>query len=230
MNITIIPAAGRGKRMASPTSKQFLLLDGKPVLAHTLQAFEDAKLVDGVIIVGKAKDLEQCKNKIVKKYGFQKVIAYVIGGRRRQDSVGNALKVLPPETETVTVHDGARPLVTPELIDRAVSEAKNRPAVIVGLPVKNTIKKITARDMVDYTLDRPRLWAIQTPQVFKAQILLHAHRVARADKVWGTDDAMLVEKIGHPVRVIAGSEENIKITTPNDLLIAEAILAARKKR
>lgn len=229
MNITIIPAAGRGKRMASPTSKQFLLLAGKPVLAHTLAAFEDAELVDGVIVVGKAKDLEFCKTKIVKKYGFKKVTGYVIGGRRRQDSVANALKALPPDTQTVIVHDAARPLVTPDLIDRAIREAKKWPALTVGMPVKNTIKRITAGELVEYTLDRPRLWAIQTPQVFKADVLLHAHRVAKTDKLWGTDDTMLVEKIGHPVRVIEGSEENIKITTPIDMLIAEAIISRRKK-
>ncbi len=229
MNVTIIPAAGRGKRMASPTSKQFLMLAGKPVLAHTLAAFEDAKLVDGVIVVGKAKDIEFCKTKIVKKYGFKKIINYVIGGRRRQDSVANALIALPPDTETVIVHDAARPLITPDLIDKAIKEAKNWPALTVGLPVKNTIKRINTEELVEYTLDRPRLWSIQTPQVFKADVLLHAHRVAKADKLWGTDDTMLVEKTGKPVRVILGSEENIKITTPIDMLIAEAILAKRKK-
>ncbi len=229
MNVTIIPAAGRGKRMASPTSKQFLMLAGKPVLAHTLAAFEEAKLVDGVIVVGKAKDIEFCKNKIVKKYGFKKIISYVIGGRRRQDSVANALIALPPDTEIVIVHDAARPLVTPELIDRAIKEAKNWPALTVGMPVKNTIKRITAGELVEYTLDRPRIWAIQTPQVFKADVLLHAHRVAKVEKLWGTDDTMLVEKTGKPVRVILGSEENIKITTPIDMLIAEAIIAKRKK-
>lgn len=215
--------------MAAPTSKQFLLLAGKPVLAHTLAAFEEAKLVDGVIVVGKAQDLEFTKTKIVKKYGFKKVIGYVIGGRRRQDSVANALKSLPPEAETVIVHDAARPLVTPELIDRSIKEAKKWPALTVGMPVKNTIKRITTDELVEYTLDRPRLWAIQTPQVFKTDVLLHAHRVAKAEKLWGTDDTMLVEKIGHPVRVIQGSDENIKITTPIDMVIAEAIIAKRKK-
>ncbi len=229
MNVTIIPAAGRGKRMASPTSKQFLLLAGKPVLAHTLAAFEKAKLVDSVIVVGKAKDIEFCKKRIVEKYGFKKIIGYVIGGRRRQDSVANALIALPPETETVIVHDAARPLVTPELIDKAIKEAKNWPALTVGLPVKNTIKRINTEELVEYTLDRPRLWSIQTPQVFKADVLMHAHRVAKTDKLWGTDDTMLVEKTGKPVRVIPGSEENIKITTPIDMLLAEAIIAKRKK-
>lgn len=229
MNVTIIAAAGRGKRMASPTSKQFLLLAGKPVLAHTLEAFEAATLVDAVIIVGKSKDIAFCKEKIVKKFGFKKIIEYVIGGRRRQDSVANALKALPPETDMVIVHDAARPLVTAKLIDTAIREAKNWPALTLGLPTKNTIKRITTGELVEYTLDRPRLWTIQTPQVFKADVLLHAHRVAKMEKIWGTDDTMLVEKIGQPVRVIPGSNENIKITTPIDMVIAEAILEKRKK-
>ena len=229
MNVTIIPAAGRGKRMVSSTSKQFLKLGDRPVLAHTLQAFEDAKTVDAIIIVGTSKDLELCQ-KIVEKYGINKVIAYIIGGRRRQDSVYNGLKALPPETEYVIVHDGARPLVTPELIDRTVRAAKNKPAGTVGLPAKNTIKRVTKDDVVEYTLDRPRIFAIQTPQVFQTHTLVIAHRIARDENIWGTDDAMLVEKTGRPVYVIRGSEENIKITTPIDLTIAEAILAARAKK
>lgn len=227
MNVAIIAAAGRGTRMASTTSKQFLLLDGIPVLAHTLRAFEAAKSIDRVIIVGKAKDMDYCRDMITAPYGFKKIIAYVVGGRHRQDSVNNALKALPDQTEIIVVHDGARPLVTPELIDRTVAEAKHWPAVIVGNPVKNTIKRVTAEEVVDYTVDRGQLWAIHTPQAFKADVLIHAHRVAKQAKFYGTDDATLVEKINHPVRVIQGDEQNIKITTPIDLIIAEAIIKSR---
>jgi 2-C-methyl-D-erythritol 4-phosphate cytidylyltransferase len=227
MNVAIIAAAGRGTRMASTTSKQFLLLNGIPVLAHTLKAFEDAKSIDSVIIVGKAKDMDYCRDNITEPYGFKKIIAYVVGGRHRQDSVANALKSLPDGVETVVVHDGARPLVTPEIIDKSVAEAKHWPAVIVGNPVKDTIKRITTGEVVDYTIDRGQLWSIYTPQAFKADVLIHAHRVAKQAKFYGTDDATLVEKINHTVRVIPGDEDNIKITTPIDLKVAEAILKVR---
>jgi 2-C-methyl-D-erythritol 4-phosphate cytidylyltransferase len=229
MNVAIVAAAGRGTRMASTTSKQFLLLDDRPVLAHTLAAFEAAASIDAVIIVGKAKDIEACKTDVVEAYGFTKVTNYVIGGHHRQDSVNNALKLLPSDAVTVVVHDGARPLVTPELIDRAVAETKHWPAVIPGIPVKDTIKRVTTGEVVEYTIDRGQMWAIQTPQAFKADVLIHAHRVAKQAKFYGTDDATLVEKINHPIRVIPGSEENIKITTPIDLIIAEAIVRARRQ-
>lgn len=228
MIVTIIPAAGRSKRMKSDASKQFLLLDGIPVLAHTLRAFEESPSIDQVIVVGNAKDLDYCRGKIVKRFDFKKVAHLVKGGRRRQDSVFNGLKVLPDEAAVVVVHDGARPLVTPELIEKAIREIKKWPALVVGVPVKDTIKETTADEVVSHTLDRPRLWAVQTPQVFRANVLLEAHYQARADKVWGTDDAMLVERLGYNIKVIDGLEENLKITTPLDMVMAEAILARRK--
>lgn len=228
MIVTIIPAAGRSKRMVSPTSKQFMALDNMPVLAHTLKAFEQSKKVDQVIVVGNAKDLSYCRNHLFKKYDFKKVTHLIQGGRRRQDSVFKGLQALPPDTEYVVIHDGARPLVTPELIDKAIAEVKRSSAVVVGIPLKDTIKVATQDQVVEYTLDRPRLWAIQTPQVFKTEILVRAHRQARADKFWGTDDASLVERMGNPVKVIMGSEENVKITTPIDMVTARAILMGRR--
>lgn len=228
MIVTIIPAAGRSKRMASPTSKQFMFLDNMPVLAHTLKAFERSKKTDEVIVVGNAKDLDFVRSNILKKYDFKKVTHLIQGGRRRQDSVFKGLQALPPDTEYVVVHDGARPLITPELIDKAISEVKRWSAVVVGIPLKDTIKLATQDQVVEYTLDRPRLWAIQTPQVFKTEILFRAHRQAKLDKVWGTDDAMLVERIGYPVKVLMGSEENVKITTPLDMVTARAILMRRR--
>jgi 2-C-methyl-D-erythritol 4-phosphate cytidylyltransferase len=230
MNAAIIPAAGRGTRMSSPTSKQFLLLAGRPVLAHTLAAFEAADSIDMVIVVGMAKDLKDCREQVVDAYGFKKVIAYVIGGRHRQDSVNNALKKVPADVEVIVVHDGARPLATPDLINRAVAETKHWPAVVVGTPVKDTIKRVTASEVVDYTFDRGEMWAIQTPQAFRAEVLIQAHRVAKQARFYGTDDATLVEKINHPVRVIPGPEENIKITTPIDMVIAAAVLAERARK
>ncbi len=227
MNVAIIAAAGRGTRMASPTSKQLLLLAGRPVLAHTLAAFEAADSIDAVIIVGKRKDMDMVRVDIVEAFGFTKVIKYAVGGRDRQDSVNNALKVLPPDTTVIVVHDGARPLVTTALIERAVAETKHWPAVVPGIPVKDTIKRVTQEEVVEYTIDRGHMWAIQTPQAFRADVLIHAHRVAKQAKFYGTDDATLIEKINHPIRVIPGLEENIKITTPIDMVIAAAIINDR---
>lgn len=216
--------------MASRSSKQFLLLDGMPVLAHTLKVFEESEAIDKIIVVGNAKDLDYCRKKIIERYGFKKVSDLVRGGRRRQDSVFNGLKALPAETDLVLIHDGARPLVPAELVNKAVSELKGWSALVPGIPVKDTIKVASLDRFVMYTLDRPRLFLIQTPQVFKAKVLLEAHWQARSDDIWGTDDAMLVERLGIPVKVIEGSEENIKITTPVDILIAEAILERRRKK
>lgn len=229
MIVTIIPAAGRSKRMRSHASKQFLLLKGMPVLAHTLKAFEESDAVDKVIVVGNAKDLDYCRRRIIKRFGFKKVTSLIKGGRRRQDSVFNGLKILPPDTDIVLVHDGARPLVTPKLINKAVSGLKDWPALVVGVPVKDTIKETTSDQMVTHTLDRPRLWSVQTPQAFKANVLSEAHWQAKSDGFWGTDDAMLVERLGYPIKMIMGSEENIKITTPIDVRIAEIILERRNK-
>ncbi len=228
MIVTIIPAAGRSKRMASATSKQFLMLDGIPVLAHTLRVFEESSSIDEVIVVGNAKDLDFCRDKIIKRFGFKKITHLLRGGRKRQDSVAKGLKVLPPNTELVLIHDGARPLVTDKLIGEAVAQARKWPAVVVGVPVKDTIKVATRDRVVDQTLDRPRLWAIQTPQVFQTDILVRAHKRAKDDKFWGTDDAMLVERIGYSVKIIEGSEENIKVTTPIDMVTTSAILRRRK--
>lgn len=230
MNVTIIPAAGRSKRMAAPTSKQYLMLGGMPVLARTLQVFEQCPVVDRIIVVGNSKDLEYCREKILKHYGFEKVTNLVQGGRRRQDSVFKGLQALPSETQVVIIHDGARPLVTPDLIERAVAEMKRWPAVVVGVPVKDTIKMTSPDGLIEQTLDRPRLWAVQTPQVFKPDLLMRAHRQAKVDKFWGTDDASLVERIGYSIKVIMGSEENVKITTPIDMVTAEGILRQREGR
>lgn len=213
--VAIITAAGYGKRMGKP--KQFLELNGKPILERTIAVFERARIIDEIIVVVNEEDVGW-----VKKSG--KVRQVVGGGKERQVSVFNGLKVLPGDTEIVAIHDGARPFITSEIIENAIVEAKKVGAVVVGVPVKDTIKKVSSKQLaVSSTVDRSQLWAAQTPQVFKKDIILKAYQAGK-DKFQVTDDAMLVEKMGKPVKMVMGSYQNIKITTPEDLIIAEGII------
>lgn len=222
--IAIISAAGQGKRMGKP--KQFLEIGGRPILEHTLSVFEECKAIDGIILVVNQEDLTRAK-----ELKFSKLLKVVAGGAERQDSVYNGLKVLPKEAEIVVIHDGARPFVTSSIIEKAVEEAKQSGAVVVGVPLKDTVKKMTNNQIrmtnegaiIVETLDRKNLWAAQTPQVFKREIILRAYEEGRS-KYQVTDDAMLVEKLGIPVKMVMGSYKNIKITTPDDLIFAEGII------
>ncbi|MGE5591611.1 MAG: 2-C-methyl-D-erythritol 4-phosphate cytidylyltransferase [Bacillota bacterium] len=222
----IIPAAGQGTRMGGGTAKQFLPLLGKPMLAHTLAAFEAATSITQVVLVVGSDLLDACRREIVERYGFRKVHGIVPGGKERQDSVYSGLRSLGPGYDLVMVHDAARPLVTPEILDRAVAEARGKGAVVAAVPVKDTIKVVDAGAVVE-TPERDRLWAAQTPQVFPYALLLEAHQAALEDGFMGTDDAALVERLGRPVHIVEGSPENLKITTPEDLMLAEAILSRR---
>ncbi len=223
--IAIIPAAGAGVRMGGVRPKQFLTLSDRPILARTLVPFQLSQTVDGVIIVAPSEDVEFCRKTIVEKYQFQKVIKVVAGGTKRQDSVRLGLAAAPKNCRLVVIHDGVRPLITAMDIDRIVMEAERHPAVIVGLPVKETLKSVNADQMVTGTYDRSHAWLIQTPQVFQFKDILRAHQTAFKED-WGelTDDAALIEKLGISVRVMAGSQNNIKITTPHDLALAGFLL------
>jgi 2-C-methyl-D-erythritol 4-phosphate cytidylyltransferase len=224
MNVAIIAAAGIGRRMGSG-GKQYLPLRGEPVLAHALRAFQACFEVYQIIIVSAEVDIDRCRD-LVKKYDFGKVTQIIKGGEERQDSVFNALQVVPKQAEIVVVHDGARPLVTPEIIKRSLDELEGWDGVIVGVPAKDTLKLVEAQAVVE-TLDRERIWQVQTPQVFRADLLTEAYRAAITKGYYGTDDAALMEQLGYKIKVTMGSYENIKITTPEDLVIAEAILAQR---
>ncbi|MBU1027246.1 MAG: 2-C-methyl-D-erythritol 4-phosphate cytidylyltransferase [Candidatus Margulisbacteria bacterium] len=216
--VAIITAAGFGKRMGQP--KQFIELAGKSILERTLSVFDNCKLIDSIILVVNQEDVERAK-----KFKFEKLEQVVAGGKERQDSVSNGLKVLAKEVEIVVIHDGARPFVTLEIIENSVRETEKAGAVVVGVPVKDTIKEVgeLSGSRVAGTLDRQKLWAAQTPQVFKKDIILQAYSDG-ATRCQVTDDAMLVEKLGVPVKMVMGSYRNIKITTPEDLLIARAFL------
>jgi 2-C-methyl-D-erythritol 4-phosphate cytidylyltransferase len=223
----LIPAAGTGKRMGSAPAKQFLALGDKPILAHTLLAFQRASEIDEIIPILSQEDLELCLGEIIEAFHITKVKALVVGGKERQDSVANGLRKLEKDAAIVVVHDGVRPFVTPEMIKESVDCAKKGECVATGVPIKDTIKEVTDQGIVLQTLDRSRLWAIQTPQAFPVKALMRAYEEAAKKRIYGTDDATIVERTGGSVRVIMGSYENIKITTPEDLLLAEEILKRR---
>jgi len=222
--VAIIPAAGSGIRMESKRAKQFLSLDGKPILALTLEPFQEST-VDAIILVVPLDDLEYCKKEIVERFGFTKVKKIVPGGKWRQDSVRFGLEATEGKYDLVLIHDGVRPLIEKRLIERVIKEAMVNRAVITALPAKETVKEVNdLRDVVK-TYDRKRVWMVQTPQAFRYQDILNAHHKA-LKQGWeeATDDALLVEKSGITVKVVEGSEKNIKVTTPDDLELARFLL------
>lgn len=226
----IVLAAGQGRRMGTETQKQYLEILGKPVLWYSLEAFQKSEIIDDIIIVvGKGQE-EYCKKEIVEKYQIQKVKKIVSGGAERYHSVWNGLKEL-QESGYVFIHDGARPFVDEEMIKRAYENVLQYKACVVGMPVKDTIKIADSSRFAQETPDRNRVWSVQTPQVFEATIIKNAYEILlkqEDDSV--TDDAMVVEKIlGKKVKLVQGSYENIKITTPEDLDIARVLAEKRKK-
>lgn len=216
-NIAIIVAGGKGKRMGQP--KQFLKIAGKPMLAWTVDVFQRVKAVNGIILVVTEEQMAQAK-----RLKASKIIAIVPGGPARQDSVRNGLAALPKSAQIVLIHDGARPAVTPVMINAALKEVRDCGAVVVGVPVRDTIKRVKyqgAKVLESETIPRHDLWAAQTPQAFTVQIIKKAYE-RLAENV--TDDAMAVEKLGIKVKMVMGSPENLKVTTPEDLKIMAAIL------
>ena len=229
--IAIIPAAGFGIRMNAGIPKQFLKLDGKPILAVTLEKFNRCPLVDGIVLVVPVDDIGFCINEIVKKYKLNKVLRVTAGGKRRQDSVRAGIEAIEGECDFVLIHDGVRPFVSTETIQNSIEAIKDERAVITAVPVKDTVKKVSEKGYVAKTYDRKLLWLVQTPQVFRYDDIRNAHRKAEAE-AWEevTDDAMLMEKLGIPVKVVVGSEENIKVTTPHDLAYAEFLLDKKNEK
>lgn len=224
-NIAIIPAAGTGSRMQTGVNKQYLLLDGQPILAHTLALFEHHPGIDRICIVVPAGEIDYCRAEIVHRYGLIKVSAMIAGGPTRQDSVANALYGCGAAADDlVVIHDGARPLLTAPLLDDLLVAAAACGAATLGVPVKDTIKRVRA-GMIIATPERSELWQVQTPQAFRFELLCAAHHQARVDGFIATDDAMLVERLPHGVAMVPGSYRNIKITTPEDLAIASAFLS-----
>ena len=223
MNSVVIVSAGRGSRMKADINKQFLKLQNKEVIAHTIDKFYNNENIGEIIVVVSEDEAEFFKINIIEKYGY-KNIKIAFGGSERQDSVYNGLKMVDENCKIVLIHDGARPFVNNETIDSAIESAKENKCVIVGVPVKDTIKVIDENNNVCDTPDRSTLWSIQTPQVFDYSLIMKAHEKAREDNYYGTDDSMLMEYFGQKVKVVEGSYNNIKITTPEDLKIGEEIL------
>lgn len=220
----IVLAAGTGKRMNTKVHKQYLLLQEKPILYYSLKAFEDSH-VDEIILVTGAEEIEFCRKEIVEKYGLGKVRAIVEGGRERYHSVYEGLKAA-GETDYVLIHDGARPFVSQDIIERISEAVCEYRACVAGMPVKDTIKISDEEGFAKETPNRSSVWMVQTPQAFSYPLIYDAYtRMLEKEDAAITDDAMVVERMTNcKVRLIDGSYRNIKITTPEDLLIAEQFL------
>ena len=227
----IIPAAGIGRRMQCDTPKQYLSLAGKPILAHTLAVFENMPEVTEVTVVAQPAALDFCQNQVITPFGFKKVLRLVPGGKERQDSVYNALKVLHRQNDwdLILVHDGVRPFVTAAEVRQVIRVAAEHGAAILALPAQDTVKKVKREGLIHKTLNRQEIWLAQTPQAFHAGIIWRAFMEAYGREFYGTDEASLLEPLGVPVMVVPGSPFNIKVTTPEDLVIAEAIYQLRQK-
>ena len=223
MNGVVIVAAGSGSRMKRDINKQFIKLDGKEIIAYTIEKFYKSEDIGDIVIVIKENEEKYFIENIINKYGFDNIkLAY--GGKERQDSVYNGIKKLNRNCEIVLIHDGARPFVNEYIIKNSIKEAKENNAVVVGVPVKDTIKVVDSDGNIVDTPNRSLLWSVQTPQSFKYEIITRAYEYAYSNDYYGTDDAMLVEHIGYNVKMIEGSYDNIKITTEEDLHFGIQIL------
>lgn len=220
----VVLAAGAGKRMNSTVHKQYVLLDEKPVLYYALKAFEESETTEIILVVGAGEE-EYCRTQIIDKYGIGKIRAIVQGGRERYHSVYAGLMAA-QGADYVLIHDGARPLVTTDMIGRCIACVRTGQPCVVGMPVKDTIKVVDGDGFAKETPDRRTLWQMQTPQTFPYRMIMDAYeKIIAADDGTVTDDAMVLEKVtGQRVKVIEGSYQNLKITTPEDLLVASAYL------
>lgn len=230
-NLAIVLSGGRGSRMSSDIPKQYLKLGDETVLSHTLHAFEQCSFIDEIIVVAADEYLEYCKREIVDAYGIKKVSLVTAGGKERYDSVCCGLKAFQDrrcqyERVNVFIHDGARPLLTQAVLERCLEGVNKYNACAAGVPVKDTIKVCSLDGKVEKTPDRNTLWAVQTPQVFEYDLILKGHEQLQRESVPGiTDDAMIAEQIlKHEVYMVTGDYRNLKITTPEDLILAEALL------
>ncbi len=222
----LIVAAGKGLRMGGPVSKQFISIGGRTILAHTLAVFDQAPEIDRIVLVIPEAETAWVRTRILDGSGLSKPPDLVAGGRHRQDSVYHGLCHIPEADGIVLIHDGVRPFVTPGQIAATLAMARETGACILALPLTDTLKETGPGRRIRSTLDRTSVWAAQTPQTFHLSVIRQAHQAARRDGYIGTDDARLVERMGQPVSVVPGSRFNIKITTPDDLILAKALLAA----
>ena len=219
----VVPAGGTGTRMGGTVPKQFLELDGKPILYYTLKTLQDCGIISELILVVPEKEYDNaCTDWLGKPEIVTKV---VVGGEKRQDSVYNGFCELSPQTEIVLVHDGVRPFLSHQMIQESVDAAREYGAAITAIPVNDTIKRVDDSGLVSQTVDREGLWRVQTPQVFRYELLQEAFKKANSEKFYGTDEGTLIEHLGKPVKVVEGSEQNIKITRPEDLRLSEIFIS-----
>lgn len=223
MNCGIVVAAGKSERVGKDVDKAFLSLGNKPVIAYSLQAFEKCHDIDSVVLVVR-KDRVESARAMVSLFGYSKVTRIVAGGAKRQISVANGLAMVSPETSVVTVHDGARPCVTPELISETIKSAKRYGSGVAGIKITDTVKYVDAGITVTKTIDRSKLWAVQTPQSFKLDLLEKAFAAVKKKGITVTDEAQAVELVVNDVKLVSSIASNIKITNADDLVLAAALL------
>ena len=228
-NVALILAAGQGKRMGLGINKQFIELKGKPVLYYTLEAFSNNKNIDEIFLVCAEGEVEYCRENVVNKFNFSKVKDIVKGGLERQDSVYNGLKAI-NSCDIVLIHDGARPFLTDAIIDKGIDMAKIHGACTCGVKSKDTIKIKEDSGFSKETLNRENTFLVQTPQCFKYDIILDCHKRLNSNRTLVTDDTMVVEIFNHKVYLYDGDYSNIKITTPEDMIVGESILNNRKNK
>ena len=221
----IIPAAGRGKRIGASVPKQFLEIQGEPLLHHTLTVFAYCKLISYVVLVMPRTDVDEVGKDWLNKYEIVREV--VVGGEQRQDSVYNGFNSLEEKTDIVVVHDGVRPFTTPQMITATVEGAQQYGAAITAIPISDTVKQV-ADGFVKQTIPREGLWRVQTPQAFQYGLLQKAFKKAKEDSYYGTDEGALIEYLGKGVKIVPGSELNIKITRKEDLALGESLLSRIK--
>ena len=226
--VALVPAAGAGRRLGIGKAKPFRCLGQRPLIGYALESLDRCPEIDSIVIIVSAKEQEYCRQEIIPACNLHKPWQLVVGGVQRQESVYNGLKILHGLADTVVVHDAARPLISVQLLQQCILEAQKCGACIVGVPVRDTLKKVGQRDIIDKTIPRSHLWMAQTPQGFHYDLLWNAHQKALQENFQGTDDSVLVECLGSKVKMIRGSYKNIKITYPEDLLLVESWLLEGK--
>lgn len=226
--LAIIPAAGMGVRMGGGTPKQFLSLEGVPIFVHTLRKFTAVSVIDEIFLALRAEDMERAQRDIDREH-FTKPVRLVCGGATRQETVARALAEASPATELVVVHDAVRPFIEIEMIERVIDAARKEGAAILGIPSVDTVKQVERQTILG-TIPRERIVLAQTPQAFRFNIIQEALARSAADGFNGTDEASLVERLGHTVKVLMGSDRNIKITKPSDLPLARLYIAQEREQ
>ncbi|MGE4357424.1 MAG: 2-C-methyl-D-erythritol 4-phosphate cytidylyltransferase [Candidatus Omnitrophota bacterium] len=224
----IVPSAGKGKRLKANVDKVFVLLDNKPILYYTLKNLEASKEIGEIVLVVSKESLEFSCNEFLKKFKFSKIKKIVEGGKTRTESVWRGLQSADEKSKFILIHDGARPFVDEDCLNRLIKAGEEFGSAVLGLPITSTVKKVR-NSFVSKTVPRDYLWEIQTPQIFKRDLIIDCYKKAIEEKFIATDDAQILEHYGYKVKIVKGSPLNIKITTPEDLTLAKAILKIRSK-